>query len=160
MKNFWVDWGGLSFLYIFNQPCESVLETFLSLCWAGSDSPLSVSQLLYSQLLQNLPLFKPTSSGCRACTKSCLLAKMSTGTVASSFSWMQYHVQRGVFRVLHLLLWLALCLRSQWRRRGHRCWWSSCPNTRGVLSVLRYPRRWVWTYRGWGSWCWSPEWGW
>jgi hypothetical protein len=36
-----------SFFNVFNKPTESIFETFLSFCGAGSDGPLSIFDLLH-----------------------------------------------------------------------------------------------------------------
>lgn len=55
---------------------------------------------------------------------------------------------------------LSWCRRSRWHRRVRRCWGNSWPSTIWGLAVLRYPTRWVWIFRGWGSWYWSLQWEW
>jgi len=74
-----------SFFDVINKPAESIFEAFLGFGGAGSDGPLPALQNLFSELLQNLARKRSTSSGCSAWTRSCLLAKIRTGTVDNYF---------------------------------------------------------------------------
>lgn len=149
-----------SFFDVVHQPAKPVLQSFLRLGRAGCDRPLSVFHLLHFEILQYLATIILTSSGCSACTRSCLLANIKRGTPASYFSCVGNLVQLGASTALCRLTSLAWCLPNLSHRPARRYWWSNCPSTLWAPSVLRCPRRWVWIYREWDSWCWSPGWEW
>lgn len=79
--------GDRSFFDVLDEPGHTVFQTFLGFSGTGGDGPFPFSHLLHSQFLQDLYQKGGTSSGCKAWTRSCLLAKMRTGTFANYFSW-------------------------------------------------------------------------
>jgi len=89
-----------SFFDVFNKPTQSILETFLSFCWACSNSPLSIFNLFHFQILQYLYNGSLTSSGCSAWTRSCLLANINRGTPESYFSYIVYLLQLRASQVM------------------------------------------------------------
>ncbi len=63
-----------------------------------------------------------TSSGCKAWTKSCLLAKIKRGAFASSFSWINSNLLVRAFLALIQPPWLYWYRQNRWHIQVHQYW--------------------------------------
>ena len=92
--------------------------------------------------------------GSKACTKSCLFAKINRGAFASYFSYITVWLPLTRLTVIFQLIEPFLCRLNRSHKQEHQYLESSWPSIHARPSVLRYPRHWAWTCRGWDFWCW------
>ena len=81
--------------------------------------------------------------GSKACTKSCLFAKIKRGAFASSFSYITVWLQLTRLIVIFQLIVPFLYQLNRSHKQEHRYLENNLPNTHVKLSVLQYPRHWV-----------------